>query len=117
MGKSRSATVVLAYMMHKLRINPQQALSRLRESRSVCEPNSGFMKQLELYHAMGVPGNLENEPKYQRWLYERELESSRAIKQAPDAEKIRFEDEHADSALGSESFEMRCRRCRYVVYP
>ena len=114
MGKSRSATVVIAYLMHKLRLNPKEALEKLRESRGVCEPNPGFMKQLELYHDMGTPEYVDTDPKYQRWLYERELESSRATMQAPDAEKIRFEDEHAATKEASD-VDLRCRKCRWVM--
>lgn len=114
MGKSRSATVVIAYLMHKLRLTPMEALEKLRESRGICEPNSGFMKQLELYHAMDTPEYVDTDPKYQRWLYERELDSSRATKRAPDAEKIRFEDKHA-ATKGVSDLELRCRKCRWVM--
>lgn len=69
------------------------------------------MSQLELYHRMGTPENVEETPAYQRWLYQREIELSRACGQAPEAEKIRFEDEHAQGA-GSADFELRCKKCR-----
>ena len=69
------------------------------------------MKQLELYHKMAIPQNVDESPAYQRWLYEREVELSRACGQAPEAEKIRFEDEHASSTSAAE-FELRCRKCR-----
>ncbi|KAF2721441.1 dual specificity protein phosphatase 12 [Polychaeton citri CBS 116435] len=110
MGKSRSAAVVCAYLMGRNGITPDQALSQLRESRPLCEPNDGFMKQLELFHQMATPDNVEESPAYQRWLYQREVELSRACGQAPEADKIRFEDEH-DHASKSE-FELRCRKCR-----
>lgn len=111
MGKSRSATVVCAYLMHHYRLTPTQALSQLREARPFCEPNEGFMKQLELYHQISTPDNVEKTPAYQRWLYEREVELSRACGQAPEAEKIRFEDEHA-ADLSAAEFDLRCRKCR-----
>jgi dual specificity phosphatase 12 len=71
------------------------------------------MSQLELYHKMGVPADVDHSPAYRRWLYQREVELSRACGQAPDAEKIRFEDEH-ETAISSAEFELRCRKCRYV---
>lgn len=110
-GKSRSATVVVAYLMQKHNINPSEALAQLRQARSFCEPNHGFMKQLELYRDMHTPTNVEESPLYQRWTYQREMELSRACGQAPDTDKICFEDEHAaiDQAT---SFELRCRKCR-----
>src|SRR4051794_21439621 len=59
MGKSRSATVVIAYLMQEHNISPSEALSHLRQARSICEPNHGFMKQLELYGDMQTPQDVE----------------------------------------------------------
>jgi dual specificity phosphatase 12 len=110
MGKSRSATVVIAYLMQKHNIAPAEALAHVRQARSICEPNDGFTQQLELYRQMQQPDDIEANPAYQRWVYQREIELSRACGQAPEADKIRFEDEHVkDHAAG---FEMRCRKCR-----
>lgn len=114
MGKSRSATVVIAYLMQKHNISPSDALAHVRQARSIAEPNEGFWKQLELYSEMQTPDNVEETPAYQRWVYQRELELSRACAQAPEADKIRFEDEHA--AEQTSGFEMRCRKCRLVVF-
>jgi dual specificity phosphatase 12 len=112
MGKSRSATVVIAYLMQEHNISPSEALSHVRQARSICEPNDGFMQQLELYSEMKTPENVEETPAYQRWVYQREIELSRSCGQAPEADKIRFEDEHvADQNSG---FELRCRKCRLV---
>ncbi|KAF2745569.1 dual specificity protein phosphatase 12 [Sporormia fimetaria CBS 119925] len=110
MGKSRSATCIIAYMMHRNKCSPSEALSLLRQARSICEPNEGFMQQLELYHEMTMPENIDETPAYQRWLYQREIELSRACGQAPEAEKIRFEDEHVTEK--DAEFELRCRKCR-----
>lgn len=112
MGKSRSATVVCAYLMQFYHLSPREALAKVREGRPFCEPNDGFMKQLELYHEMVMPEKLEENPVYQRWLYAREVELSRACGQAPEAEKIRFEDEHETSKNAGADFELRCRKCR-----
>ncbi|KAH7360006.1 protein-tyrosine phosphatase-like protein [Pyrenochaeta sp. MPI-SDFR-AT-0127] len=110
MGKSRSATVVIAYLMQEHGISPSEALSHLRQARSICEPNEGFMKQLELYGEMKTPENVDESPAYQRWVYQREIELSRACGQAPEADKIRFEDEHVTDQTSA--FELRCRKCR-----
>ncbi|KAK5138339.1 hypothetical protein LTR08_003400 [Meristemomyces frigidus] len=111
MGKSRSATAVCAYLMRRYGVTPDQALAQIRESRPLCEPNEGFWKQLELYHQLATPEDIEDSPAYQRWLYQREIELSRACGQAPEVEKIRFEDEHARNAELAD-FELRCRKCR-----
>lgn len=111
MGKSRSATVMCAFLMYRYHISPAEALAQIRQSRPFVDPNDGFMKQLELYHKIQTPEDVEHAPAYQRWLYQREVELSRACGQAPEAEKIRFEDEHS-SASADADFELRCRKCR-----
>ncbi|KAI0123523.1 protein-tyrosine phosphatase-like protein [Xylariales sp. AK1849] len=50
MGKSRSATAVCAYLMWKYGVSPNDALMQVCEGRPVCEPNAGFMEQLEVYY-------------------------------------------------------------------
>lgn len=52
MGKSRSATIVCAYLMYKFQLSPAAALAQVNEGRPVCEPNPGFQEQLEVYADM-----------------------------------------------------------------
>ena len=114
MGKSRSATVVCGYLMQHFGVDPDQALAHVRETRPFCDPNDGFMEQLRLYHRMATTDNVEESPIYQRWLYQREVEMSRACGQAPEAEKIRFEDEHVQASQRTADFELKCKKCRHV---
>ena len=78
--------------------------------------------QLNLYHKMHCPEDLDSQPMYQRWLYQRNVEASNACGVAPDAENIQFGDisldkislngevqTEGDSSLRSA---YRCRRCR-----
>jgi len=62
---------------------------------------------------MAETDDIEGSPVYQRWLYQREIEMSRACGQAPEAEKIRFEDEH--ESQGTSDFELKCKKCRYDI--
>ena len=116
MGKSRSVTITIAYL---LRQNPEHtvssALELIRESRPMAEPNDGFMKQLELYKEMGCPRDIDGHPKYQRWLYRREVDLALAAGMAPD--RVRFEDEEAqdESDNVDKEIELRCRKCRYLL--
>ena len=48
-GISRSATIVIAYLMHTYRTDHLTAFSKLKSIRSFIQPNPGFMKQLEKY--------------------------------------------------------------------
>ncbi|KAL2833391.1 protein-tyrosine phosphatase-like protein [Aspergillus cavernicola] len=116
MGKSRSATICIAYLLHCQRsaLTPQSALALLREIRPLCEPNSGFMEQLNVYHQMGCPEDVTSHPLYSRWLYNREVEGSVACGRAPEMESILFEDEQPQQRVDptGQSIDIKCRRCR-----
>lgn len=104
--------------MKKFGIAPATALARIREARSLVEPNAGFAQQLELYHRMKMTDDLDGSPVYQRWLYQRAVQESSACGEAPDASKVRFEDEHAQppaAAAAAPELEYRCRRCRRIL--
>lgn len=152
MGKSRSATIVIAYLLwnsHRRSpsassdptpqhnrapkssrdttpdksdaLTPETALTLLRESRPVAEPNDGFMEQLHLYHSMGCPDTIDSQPKYQRWLYQKNIQESLAINRAPEVDNIRFEDEHeeenedAGTSAEKRHLDIKCRKCRRLL--
>jgi len=48
-GVSRSATIVVAYLMTALKVSHEEAVERVRVKRPVARPNYGFMMQLEVY--------------------------------------------------------------------
>ncbi|KAF7187232.1 Dual specificity protein phosphatase 1 [Pseudocercospora fuligena] len=73
MGKSRSATIVVAYLMRKYGKTPDEALAQLCEGRPVCEPNPGFMEQLDVYHHMlKAQSSSEYHNIYDDWLKNRD---------------------------------------------
>lgn len=49
-GMSRSATVVCAYLMRELRLDPVEAVTFLREKRPVVDPSETFWHQMGLYY-------------------------------------------------------------------
>lgn len=51
-GVSRSATIVIAYLMKREDVEVKVALERVKAARSVICPNEGFLHQLELYARM-----------------------------------------------------------------
>ena len=53
-GVSRSITIFAAYLINKLKIKPQDALTYIKSRRSVANPNKGFMIQLEEYYNMVI---------------------------------------------------------------
>lgn len=122
MGKSRSATILLAYLLWATRRSLDQhpaaedtsemvslppkplsvvkALELLRQGRAIAEPNEGFMDQLHMYEAMGCPTteqDLKAHKIYRRWMNKRKVEESLRTLQAPEMEHIKFEDEAESS--------------------
>lgn len=121
MGKSRSATICIAYLLHRQpkSLTPESALAVLRECRPLCEPNEGFMEQLSIYHQMGCPDDVTDHPLYNRWLYHREVEESVACGRAPEMNAVLFEDEQqrkTEEEADDETVEIKCRKCRLVLY-
>ncbi|KAK5032151.1 tyrosine protein phosphatase yvh1 [Exophiala sideris] len=132
MGVSRSATIIIAYLMWisrqpKTISQPQTtskssspsdsstpemvslpptpltvdtALALLREARPQVEPNSGFIKQLRMYEAMGCPTTqeqLESHKIYRRWMNSRNVMDALSSNRAPEMADITFRDEEDDS--------------------
>jgi len=119
MGKSRSATICVAYLLHRQlnALTPERALAIVRKGRPLCEPNPGFMAQLALYHQMGCPNDIIAQPLYQRWRSNRDIEESVACGRAPEIESVRFEDEISPTSATSaeKATEIRCRKCRRML--
>ncbi|KAI8932282.1 hypothetical protein NX059_010479 [Plenodomus lindquistii] len=68
MGKSRSATLVVAYLMWKYGMDATSALEQLCEGRPVCDPNPGFKEQLEVWGRMcKVESREEKRRIYEEW--------------------------------------------------
>ena len=62
MGISRSATVVIAYLIATSQMTPHEALAAVRAKRAIVKPNRGFMSQLYEYHSRLSKSNLIDEP-------------------------------------------------------
>ena len=115
MGKSRSVTITIAYLLRQYPHHTvASALDLVRETRPIAEPNDGFMAQLELYKEMGCPRDIDAHPKYQRWLYKQEVDLALAANMTPAT--VRFEDEQTqeEREAWDKDIELRCRKCRYV---
>merc|ERR1719433_471587 len=60
MGVSRSASVVVAYLMNKRKWEYSTAIDFVRKKRSKVDPNVGFKIQLQVYHRMKWTFEKEN---------------------------------------------------------
>lgn len=59
-GVSRSATIVMAYLMRKYKINHENAFKKVCEKRPVVNPNDGFIDQLKLFAKMNFNVDVTN---------------------------------------------------------
>lgn len=48
-GMSRSATIIISYLMRKYNLSLDESLKFLKEKRTIIKPNSHFMKKLKKY--------------------------------------------------------------------
>ena len=48
-GSSRSASIVIAFLMKKINLDFNQALEYVQSIRNIVNPNHGFVKQLRKY--------------------------------------------------------------------
>ena len=51
-GSSRSATIVIAYIMWKLKIKFEEAYNFVKNKRKIAEPNKGFKVQLKIFETL-----------------------------------------------------------------
>lgn len=132
MGKSRSATLLIAYLLSTHpHLTPSSALHLIRQTHPLAEPNLGFMQQLQLYHSAScaTATTLDANPAYQRWLYHRTINASLAAGTAPEVASLPFADEIPSLTTKTPNIEnptnpdqprtdppptthYRCRRCR-----
>ena len=59
-GKSRSASVVIFYVMKEKKINFQEAKTFVKNIRNIVEPNSGFEIELNRYYNEHIAGDNNN---------------------------------------------------------
>lgn len=62
-GISRSASIVIAYLMHSQEISYETAFEKCRQKRGVIEPNPGFVEQLKGY---GIELGLDSNKNHQK---------------------------------------------------
>ena len=58
-GMSRSATVVIAYLMWKKKMSLNDAINFVKKKRPVISPNLSFMKQLETFQELLIKKNYD----------------------------------------------------------
>ncbi|KAK6051609.1 dual specificity phosphatase, catalytic domain protein [Cooperia oncophora] len=69
-GVSRSATIVAAYVMQKLRYSPEKAVEYIKIARPLVCPNEGFFTQLQIFESLHYQideASLSTSRMYKNW--------------------------------------------------
>ncbi|XP_045472735.1 dual specificity protein phosphatase MPK-4-like [Harmonia axyridis] len=113
-GVSRSATLVIAYLMKKFNLKFSDAFERVKLKRSIVYPNPGFVSQLLLFEKMKYIID-KNNMGYKIFRLSLAAEEFKIIKILPQnfLECIRNDPDSERSLLGPNIF--KCKKCRTVV--
>lgn len=113
-GVSRSATIVIAYLLKKYSLTFMEAFKMAKKRRGIIYPNPGFMMQLKLYVEMGYKVN-KNYAKYKNF---RLSIAADKVKKAKILPQDYFDLIKADPGLTQiqpEPNVYRCKKCRRVL--
>ena len=130
-GKSRSATIVAAYLMQRFNIGVEEALLQITEVRNV-DPNTGFREQLQVFLDCNFAAN-PTKAAYRHW---RLRQGSRLQKGTPrqcvlmgvtvditgkygkpDDVNYAAAATQAPDSNGDPLVDLRCKKCRYSLLP
>ncbi|OXA62139.1 Dual specificity protein phosphatase 12 [Folsomia candida] len=113
-GVSRSATLVLAYLMQKYRLSLEEAQNRLEQRRSVVGPNYGFLSQLKLYEVMEYKIQKKN-LFFKRFRLHVASDKLKAAKVLSTPYKDVIKPDPALLCVSPEPVVYQCRRCRRIL--
>uniref|UniRef100_A0A3Q2NP19 Dual specificity protein phosphatase 12 n=1 Tax=Fundulus heteroclitus TaxID=8078 RepID=A0A3Q2NP19_FUNHE len=113
-GRSRSATIVTAYLMKRYQLGFTEAYNRLKGLKQDVQVNSGFEEQLHLYEAMHCEVDTSSSSYKQYRLQkitEKYPELQQGLAQLP---REIFACDPANSSSSELSY--RCRKCRRTLF-
>ncbi|XP_054613676.1 dual specificity protein phosphatase 12 isoform X2 [Dunckerocampus dactyliophorus] len=109
-GRSRSATIVTAYLMKRYQLGFAEAYQRLKSIKRDVQVNSGFEEQLCLYEAMHCEVDTSS-PLYKQYRLTKITEKYPELQQVP-REMFAADPAHSSSSEAS----YRCRKCRRTLF-
>lgn len=113
-GVSRSATVVIAYLMKKYNLSYLEAFEKTKTKRPLVYPNHGFVSQLKLYREMGYVVN-RTYMKYKKFRMSQAANIVRKIKRLPQDYFDLIKTDPGLAQIQPEPNGYRCKRCRRVL--
>lgn len=113
-GVSRSATIVIAYLMKKYQISFDEAFLRVKEKRRFVGPNPGFESQLRLYERMGYTIDRSN-IQFRMFRLQIAAEKVRKVKILPRDCLDVVQPDPSLTCVNPDPLVYRCCRCRRIV--
>ncbi|XP_055549727.1 dual specificity protein phosphatase MPK-4 [Wyeomyia smithii] len=113
-GVSRSATIVIAYLMEKYKLSYEAALHRVKSKRRFIMPNPGFINQLKLFCLMNYRIDPLNE-RYKLFRLKLAADNVRKAKRLPVNCMDVVKPDPAVTQETPEPIVYRCRKCRRVI--
>ncbi|XP_043605656.1 dual specificity protein phosphatase MPK-4 isoform X2 [Bombus pyrosoma] len=113
-GISRSATIVIAYLMKKYKKSFYDAFEAVKEKRRFVGPNAGFLAQLKLYEEMGFGVDNTN---VQFKMYKLQIagDKMRKAKILPQNCADLIKSDPALATVHPEPTVYRCKKCRRII--
>ncbi|XP_061653206.1 dual specificity protein phosphatase 12 isoform X2 [Phyllopteryx taeniolatus] len=109
-GRSRSATIVTAFLMKRYKLGFAEAYHRLKSVKQDVQVNSGFEEQLCLYEALQCEVDTSS-PLYKQYRLTKITEKYPELQQVP---REVFAADPAQSKSSEASY--RCRKCRRTLF-
>lgn len=113
-GVSRSASIIIAYIMKKYNISYSEAYKRVKAKRCIVYPNNGFVSQLKLYSQMQYtidPKNMH----YKVYRLNLAADRVRKVKMLPQNFHNLIQPDPGVEQIQPEPSVYQCRTCRRVV--
>lgn len=113
-GMSRSATVVIAYIMKKRELSFADAFQVVKSKRRFVGPNPGFMAQLSLYEDMGYGVDSTN-VQFKMYRLQIAADKVRKARILPQSCVDLVKPDPALTTVRPEPTVYRCKKCRRIV--
>lgn len=113
-GVSRSATLVIAYLMKKYKRSFSDTFEEVKGKRRFVEPNAGFLAQLKLYEEMGY-GVDNTSVHFKMYKLQIAADKVRKAKILPQTCTELIKPDPALATVHPEPTVYRCKKCRRIV--
>ncbi|XP_033229283.1 dual specificity protein phosphatase MPK-4-like [Belonocnema kinseyi] len=113
-GVSRSATLIIAYMMKKYNMSFSKAFEAVKQKRRFVGPNPGFIAQLKLYEHMDFSIN-NNNIQFKLYRLQVAADNVRKAKILPQNHMDLIRSDPGLATVRPEPTVYRCKKCRRIV--